>query len=300
MTSLAGAVDEVRSKVARDMLAGPPAICSDASEEKSSTSKPNDDSSEDLECKPQPLLPKSAILRLLAEMVRSYAGCAQLLAQFSYQAGDSALVTEDCSALAFILDRLLPQGQTAGDKDCPALARVLMASLSACNHCPEGQATLVTELRAALQRALALPESLGKHSRLLALTSLFIMVIEACPASSGSGQSPVSQVFKGQHVQMNNIVRLMLKKGLVQDLARIPHALDLSSPHMAYTVNSALKPLETLSRIVNQPQPVPSPKGGKPKADQAQASGGLQEMEIEDSARTFVDAYTALAAQHGE
>ena len=52
---------------------------------------------------------------------------------------------------------------------------------------------------------------------------------------------------------MNNMVRVLLKKGLVNDLARIPHCLDLSNPRMANTMNVALKPLETLSRIVNQP-----------------------------------------------
>ena len=40
---------------------------------------------------------------------------------------------------------------------------------------------------------------------------------------------------------MNNIVRMLLKRGLVTDLARISHSLDLSSPSMANTVNSALK-----------------------------------------------------------
>jgi len=60
-------------------------------------------------------------------------------------------------------------------------------------------------------------------------------------------------VFKGQQSMMNNMVRVLLKKGLVNDLARIPHCLDLSSPRMANTMNIALKPLETLSRIVNQP-----------------------------------------------
>lgn len=50
------------------------------------------------------------------------------------------------------------------------------------------------------------------------------------------------------------MVKVLIKRGLVSDLARVPHSLDLSSPHMALTINSALKPLETLSRIVNQPQ----------------------------------------------
>ena len=45
----------------------------------------------------------------------------------------------------------------------------------------------------------------------------------------------------------------MLKKGIINDLARVTHSLDLSSPNVAATVNAVLKPLETLSRIVNQP-----------------------------------------------
>ena len=52
---------------------------------------------------------------------------------------------------------------------------------------------------------------------------------------------------------MNNMVKVMLKKGIINDLARVTHSLDLSSPNVAATVNAVLKPLETLSRIVNQP-----------------------------------------------
>merc|ERR1712117_102145 len=43
------------------------------------------------------------------------------------------------------------------------------------------------------------------------------------------------------------------------------HALDLSSPSMANTVNAVLKPLETLSRIVNQPSGILSQSQSKPK-----------------------------------
>ena len=185
----------------------------------------------------------------------------------------------------------MPQCQTAGDKDCPALARVLIASLAACNYSPEAQTALVMEMKGALQRALVLPESEEKHARLQSLTGIISTVIEACPVP---GQVP-SQVFKGQQQNtMNNMVKILLKKGIVMDLARIPHSLDLSSPSMANTINGALKPLETLSRIVNQPQTMTS-KGGKQKG-----SSGLQELGIADSARTFVDAYTALAAQQGK
>lgn len=64
-------------------------------------------------------------------------------------------------------------------------------------------------------------------------------MIESCPQSTGSVLPPFKQVS----VNMNNIVKCMLKKGLITDLARVPHALDLSSPGMAATINAAMKPL---------------------------------------------------------
>lgn len=62
---------------------------------------------------------------------------------------------------------------------------------------------------------------------------------------------------------MNNMIRVMVRKGLVTDLARIPHSLDLSSPNMAGTINAALKPLELVSRIVNLPSFVPTSSSKK-------------------------------------
>ena len=44
----------------------------------------------------KPLLSKSAVLRLLAELSRSYAGCAVLICQHTYHAGQSELITEVC------------------------------------------------------------------------------------------------------------------------------------------------------------------------------------------------------------
>lgn len=52
----------------------------------------------------------------------------------------------------------------------------------------------------------------------------------------------------------SQMVKLMVKRGLVSDIAKIPHSLDLSNPATVNTINALLKPLETLSRIVNQPQ----------------------------------------------
>ncbi|KAK8782859.1 hypothetical protein V5799_015800 [Amblyomma americanum] len=224
------------------------------------------------EDKSLPLLPKSAVCRLLAELVRSYAPCARMVAEHVYTAGQTELVPEEISALGFLLDHLLPQCQKAGDKDSPALARVLVAALASANHSPDTQTTLVIEVKAALQRALALPETAEKHARIQALTGLVGTMIESCPPAQAASS------FRQLHASMNNMVRVLLRRGLVTDLARIPHSLDLSSPHMAATVNSALKPLETLSRIVNLPsQGAPGsghPRGGRKGAGSSQSGVG--------------------------
>ncbi|XP_029463820.1 E3 ubiquitin-protein ligase HUWE1 isoform X4 [Rhinatrema bivittatum] len=215
----------------------------------------------------KPLLPTSTILRLLAELVRSYVGIATLIANYNYAAGQSELIKEDCSVLAFVLDHLLPHTQNVEDKDTPALARLFLASLAAAGSGTDAQVALVNEVKAALGRALAMAESTEKHARLQAVMCIISTIMESCPSTSSFYSSATA---KTQHNGMNNIIRLFLKKGLVNDLARVPHSLDLSSPNMANTVNAALKPLETLSRIVNQPSSLFGNKGtsSKNKTDQ--------------------------------
>ena len=137
-----------------------------------------DASAEDGDRKRRSLLPKSAICRLLAELVRSYAGCARLVAEHTFAAKMTELVPEETTALAFLLDNLLPSCQTSGDKDCPALVRTLVAALASCNHAPEAQNALVAEVKGSLGRAFLLPESNDKHSRLQSLTALLSTMIE--------------------------------------------------------------------------------------------------------------------------
>ncbi|XP_071657347.1 E3 ubiquitin-protein ligase HUWE1 isoform X2 [Patagioenas fasciata] len=217
----------------------------------------------------RPLLPTSSILRLLAELVRSYVGIASLIANYSYSVGQSELIKEDCSVLAFVLDHLLPHTGTSEDKDTPALARLFLASLAAAGSGTDAQVALVNEVKAALGRALAMAESTEKHARLQAVMCIISTIMESCPSTS----SFYSSATKPQHNGMNNIIRLFLKKGLVNDLARVPHSLDLSSPNMANTVNAALKPLETLSRIVNQPSGLFGSKGSSSKSKTEGAGG---------------------------
>ncbi|XP_031335949.1 E3 ubiquitin-protein ligase HUWE1-like isoform X2 [Photinus pyralis] len=197
----------------------------------------------------RPMIAKHSILKILADAVVSYGAVAKLITDFTYKSGDGDIVTEDCSALAFMFDKLLPITENISDRECSMMCRVLIAAISSCNHCPEAQSTLVNEVKSALVRALLMPECFEKHSQIQLITGIITTMIENCPPSNQL------RVFKNQPMngQINNIVKLMLRKGIFNDLARISHYMDLSSPHFPLTVNSSLKPMESLSRIVNQP-----------------------------------------------
>ncbi len=54
-------------------------------------------------------------------------------------------------------------------------------------------------------------------------------------------------------LQTNSMLRLFVRKKLVQDLARVPLFLDFSAPQTVYTVNSLLKTLDDLARLINSP-----------------------------------------------
>ena len=191
--------------------------------------------------------------------------------------------------MSFILDHLLPPTQTIGDRDCPALSRVLFAALASATHTPEVQQSLVNEVKSALHRALILPESNEKHARIQALTSLISTMIESCPApTTASSQQNVQNSIRSQTSLMNAIVKNLLRRGLVTDLARVTHSLDLSSPNMAQTVNATLKPLETLSRIVNIPPQMAVRSGRVSQPPQTTSSAEAME-EVVSNDNTFSD-----------
>ncbi len=189
------------------------------------------------------------------------------------------------------MDHFLPPTQIIGDRDCPALSRVLFAALASATHTPEVQQSLVNEVKSALHRALVLIESNEKHARIQALTSLISTMIESCPApTTSSSQQNLQNSIRSQTSLMNGIVKNLLRRGLVTDLARVTHSLDLSSPNMAQTVNATLKPLETLSRIVNIP-PQMAVKSGKPLFKPETTSATQEAME-EDVTTTSTNAQT--------
>ncbi|XP_059079512.1 E3 ubiquitin-protein ligase HUWE1-like isoform X2 [Tigriopus californicus] len=233
------------------------------------------------ELKKRPLFTKSAVCKLLAELVKSYGGCAKLITEHLYECGITDLIKEETTALAFMLDELLI---SKSDKDLGTVVKTLVAAIASCNNQSEAQTTLVSEVKSALARALTWPESNLKHNKIQALTTLVSTMIESCPSTQSPHQNSL-QAFKNQQHTMNNIVKIMLKKGVIVDLARISHNLDLSSPNVAATVNAALKPLEILTRIVNQPGNLAQrPTPGKAKMGDSAMDGQNTQNDDESGA----------------
>ena len=233
---------------------------------------------EDDSSKKKPLISKSSICRLLAELVKSYGNCAKQITDHVYEAGTSELIKEDTTALAHLLDELLI---CKYDKDSAQHVKTLIAALASCNHYPDAQTALVSEMKSGLTRALLWPEGSLKHMRIQALAGLICTMIDSCPTSQSAQQTNIPPYKQQQN--MNNMVKMMIKRGLITDLARVSHSLDLSSPNVATTINAILKPLETLSRIVNQPSSILSTSNNKPKARNGPISSTITEGEPNNS-----------------
>ena len=157
--------------------------------------------------------------------------------------------------MCFIFDRLLPHSTrsssqvntTEPSKESKhsvisTLARQLLSVLGSYWHNIEIQNVFITELKAALTRTLHYPESKSKHYHLQSIFNLITSMIESAAPISFSSQPPL---------QNTSFVKLLIKRGLISDLARVTHNLDLSSHELVQTVNLMLKPLEKLSNLAN-------------------------------------------------
>ena len=189
----------------------------------------------------QPLLSKAAVLRLLSELVETYPFCAQVISEASRTVKVAGQPAKEMTVLSFVFDYLLPTPYTSSVKIPPVakLSKTFIQSLAVSHPSPETIAVLVTEFKQALNRALILPESTNKHNRVRALTGLLSQISENFMAARGS-------------LNPSHFVRLLIRRGFISDLARAIHSLNLSSSLFHGTANSILKPLEVLTKMVNQ------------------------------------------------
>lgn len=97
-------------------------------------------------------------------------------------------------------------------------------------------------------------------------------------------------------IRANNIVKWLMRKKVVMDLARLIHHLDLAGPHTVNTINAILKPLEELTRMINMPAgSVFSPQ----KSGRTQRNG-LAASENERTAATISASAMGVASREWE
>ncbi|XP_047736696.1 E3 ubiquitin-protein ligase HUWE1 isoform X2 [Hyalella azteca] len=239
------------------------------------------------------LLSRWSICKLLAEFVRCYSDVAKLVTEHVYSPETTENISHECSALAYMLDWFVSgssNSPTTTD-DGRGYVKLLVGALASCNHAPECQAVLVSEVKSALYRACQAPESSAKHDQVQALVNLLCTMMETCPPHYSSANS----VFAKTNVGMNNMLKILVRKGVITDLARLPHCLDLSSPHLAGTINAALKALEIVARVMNTVALVPS-AAVRRKNNQATSSAAANAQERADGAVTA----SAATADAGE
>jgi hypothetical protein len=80
---------------------------------------------------------------------------------------------QDCSALAFLLDKLLPVNDNLVDRECSTMARMLIAALASCNHSPDAQTLLVTEVM--IMAVLVLSDSVIETFQCYTLCSMYVI-----------------------------------------------------------------------------------------------------------------------------
>lgn len=195
------------------------------------------------------LLSKADILKILGDAVRSYQTVSLLITQYIYKAGCVPGINEDTSALSYILDKLLYVYENGQDRACSQMAQSLIAGLASSSDVVSVQYAVVTEVKAALLRAFLMPESMEKHLQIEMIAGLIPVMID----SYVSADNLVLARSQQSHSVRYNIFFIMLRKGLISDLAKVTQYLDLSGPHTVATINYILKPLELLVRMSNEP-----------------------------------------------
>ncbi|XP_059618382.1 E3 ubiquitin-protein ligase HUWE1 [Phlebotomus argentipes] len=192
----------------------------------------------------RPLLSKNVLLRFLNDLVRSYQTVALIVAEYS---------VEETPLIAYLIDTFIPGTESRRDRECNASARMLISSLAAMSSVGRIQSILIHEVKAALVRTWQMTDMAKKCVHIQLLAQLIPILIEGSPP-----EPPVVMTTSGLRQQLmmprrNNMFYGMVRLNLIEDLARVTQQVDFANPHAIATLNAALKPLETLLRLTNQP-----------------------------------------------
>jgi len=137
--------------------------------------------------------------------------------------------------LAFVMEHLLPPDPSATSISNVSKQSKTFLQYMAMSSVSTAQLMFVNEFKNCFAHALLLPESSVKHNWLRSLANLLSAILD-----------------KQSSLSARTAARMLVRKGIITDLARAVHCLDLNSSHLVSTVNTILKPLESLTKFVNQ------------------------------------------------
>lgn len=197
------------------------------------------------------MVTRGTILNVVSELVRSY-GCVALVVTELKQDGHSLLYK--------LIDTHL---EDTTDKDRHGAITCLVGTLAGCNHASKAQEALVNDVKAVLSNiSLKIGQSENSNliNKIAELANLVTLMRDACPSTH-----PHLKPGQPQPQNTNNIVRLLYKKRVCNELVRAITQLPFQKKEAVDTVNQVLKTLDEITKNINQMMaphdPTPSTAG---------------------------------------
>ncbi|VDK63407.1 unnamed protein product, partial [Onchocerca ochengi] len=177
---------------------------------------------------------RASLVRLIAELAKSYSIVATLVAESHDLNGQPFMVS-------LLSKCIVANGSSAADNLSMAV-KTFVAAVASCNHSPKAQEALISSIISCLHIVFSEADSMAACTKLRTLSDLFLLAREACPTGSQDMRN---------NTNSNAILRLIVKKRVCIELSRIPWYLNLSTKEGIETLNYILRVLEELTRTIN-------------------------------------------------
>ncbi|OZC09116.1 hypothetical protein X798_03863 [Onchocerca flexuosa] len=179
---------------------------------------------------------RASLVRLIAELAKSYSIVATLVAESHDLNGQPFMVS--------LLSKCIVANGSSAAENLSMAVKTFVAAVASCSHSPKvrAQEALISSIISCLHIVFSEADSMTACTKLRTLSDLFLLAREACPTGSQDMRN---------NTNSNAILRLIVKKRVCIELSRIPWYLNLSTKEGIETLNYILRVLEELTRTIN-------------------------------------------------
>ncbi|MCP9265605.1 E3 ubiquitin-protein ligase huwe1 [Dirofilaria immitis] len=178
---------------------------------------------------------RASLVRLIAELAKSYSIVATLVAESHDPNGQPFMVS-------LLSKCIVPSGNSVADGNLSMAVKTFVAAVASCSHSPKAQEALISSIISCLHIVFSEVDSKTACTKLRALSDLFLLARDACPTGPQDMRN---------NTNSNAILRLIVKKRVCIELSRVPWYLNLSTKEGIETLNYILRVLEELTRAIN-------------------------------------------------